>query len=104
MLYISEYSTASLMKLIISFNKPIHNLMNFSKFGYHGVERVNQDLKYGYLLGKKNCSLSELLSVLLFDFLPQKYQRYMSCSNLFRVLVYTQVLLGVFLYYSAKRR
>ena len=57
LLYMSEYSTASFIKLIISFNKPIHNLMHYSNFGCHG----NQMLKNGTksrTLGLKDSNFS----------------------------------------------
>ena len=39
----------------------------------NGVERQNEVLKYEYLAGYKNCSLSEMLSVVIENFLPDSY-------------------------------
>lgn len=41
-----------------------------------GTERANENLKYGFLVGYKNCNLSELLGVIINSFLPQRYLRY----------------------------
>ncbi|XP_013393643.1 uncharacterized protein LOC106161284 isoform X2 [Lingula anatina] len=45
----------------------------------NGVERMNEDLKHGYLDKRRQCSLSELLHVLMNQFLPAKYQRMSRC-------------------------
>ncbi|XP_039282521.1 uncharacterized protein LOC120348732 isoform X1 [Nilaparvata lugens] len=42
------------------------------------VERLNKEQKYSHLEGFKNCSLSELIDVLIFQFLPERYARYVS--------------------------
>ena len=39
----------------------------------NGVERQNEALKYEYLVGLKNCSLSEMLTVVVENFLPDSY-------------------------------
>jgi len=39
----------------------------------NGVERQNEALKYEYLIGFKNCSLSEMLTVVVENFLPNSY-------------------------------
>lgn len=41
----------------------------------NGVEAQNKALKYAYLDGYKNCSLSELLTVVVTVFLPEKYKQ-----------------------------
>ena len=46
----------------------------------NGTERLNEDLKYGELDGYKNCSLSELLSVLIDSFLPKRYNKYVELN------------------------
>ena len=46
----------------------------------NGTERLNEDLKYDELDGYKNCSLSELLSVLIHSFLPKHYQKYVEMN------------------------
>jgi len=40
------------------------------------VERQNKAFKYDYLEGHKHLTLSSMLSVLLEEFLPDKYLRY----------------------------
>ena len=42
----------------------------------NGVERQNEALKYEYLVGYRNCSLSEMLSVVIENFLPNSYLKY----------------------------
>ena len=42
----------------------------------NGTERINRDLKHDDLVGFKNCTLSELISVLIETFLPKLYERY----------------------------
>lgn len=40
----------------------------------NGLERQNEALKYEYLVaGYKNCSLSEMLAVVIDNFLPDSY-------------------------------
>ena len=39
----------------------------------NGVERQNEALKYEYLVGFKNCSLSEMLTLVVENFLPDSY-------------------------------
>ncbi|KAJ4945497.1 hypothetical protein JOQ06_023181 [Pogonophryne albipinna] len=41
----------------------------------NGVERQNETLKHSHLEGYKNCSLSEMLTVLVTDFLPRTYRK-----------------------------
>ena len=41
----------------------------------NGIERQNESLKYEYLNGYKNCSLSEFLTILMTHFLPDSYLR-----------------------------
>ncbi|KAK5906491.1 hypothetical protein CgunFtcFv8_002352, partial [Champsocephalus gunnari] len=45
-----------------------------------GVERQNETLKYSHLEGYKNCSLSEMLTVLVTDFLPRTYRKYIGLN------------------------
>ena len=42
----------------------------------NGTERLNRDLKHDDLIGFKNCTLSELISVLIETFLPKIFERY----------------------------
>ncbi|KAJ4931277.1 hypothetical protein JOQ06_025574 [Pogonophryne albipinna] len=46
----------------------------------NGVERQNETLKYSHLEGYKNCSLSEMLTVLVTDFLPRTYRKYIELN------------------------
>ena len=41
----------------------------------NGTERLNEDLKYDELVGYKNCALSELLQVLIENFIPKHYEK-----------------------------
>ncbi|XP_054277113.1 uncharacterized protein LOC129004480 [Macrosteles quadrilineatus] len=52
--------------------KPLEMFINSN----NGVERLNKELKYTYLEGYKGCSLSEIVSVLLSQFLPERYLTY----------------------------
>ncbi|KAI9543595.1 hypothetical protein NQZ68_008642 [Dissostichus eleginoides] len=49
----------------------------------NGVERQNETLKHTFLEGYKNCSLSELLTVVVSDFLPKAYQKYIELNVMF---------------------
>ncbi|KAJ4940925.1 hypothetical protein JOQ06_027215 [Pogonophryne albipinna] len=49
----------------------------------NGVERQNKTLKHTFLEGYKNCSLSELLTVVVSDFLPTAYQKYIELNVMF---------------------
>ncbi|XP_054272917.1 uncharacterized protein LOC128993182 [Macrosteles quadrilineatus] len=42
----------------------------------NGVERLNKELKYNYLTGLRSCTLSEMISVILKEFLPERYLAY----------------------------
>ncbi|XP_035205452.1 uncharacterized protein LOC118180475 [Stegodyphus dumicola] len=42
----------------------------------NGVERLNEELKYRYLQGYKNCMLSEIIKILVEKFLPERYRIY----------------------------
>ncbi|KAI8501875.1 hypothetical protein Bbelb_202870 [Branchiostoma belcheri] len=42
----------------------------------NGIERQNETLKYSHLQGFRNCSLSELLTRLVTDFLPRAHLKY----------------------------
>ena len=46
----------------------------------NGTERLNEDLKYDDLDGYKNCSLSELLTVIIESFIPKHYSKYVSLN------------------------
>ena len=39
----------------------------------NGTERLNEDLKYDELVKYKNCTLSELLQVLIENFIPKQF-------------------------------
>ncbi|KAK1901752.1 Ribosome-binding protein 1, partial [Dissostichus eleginoides] len=49
----------------------------------NGVERQNKTLKHTFLEGYKNCSLSELLTVVVSDFLSKAYQKYIELNVMF---------------------
>ena len=42
----------------------------------NGVERQNEELKYNFLASHRDKSLSGVLSVLITEFFPDKYARY----------------------------
>lgn len=42
----------------------------------NGVERLNEELKYRFLDGYRNCNLSEIIELLINKFLPQRYSVY----------------------------
>ena len=46
----------------------------------NGTERLNESLKYTELDGYKNCTLSELMGVLIDSFVPNLYERYVSLN------------------------
>ena len=46
----------------------------------NGTERLNEDLKYDELVGWKNCTLSELLTVFIESFLPKLYEKYVELN------------------------
>ena len=46
----------------------------------NGTERLNEDLKYDDLDGYKNCSLSELLTVIIESFIPKHYSKYVALN------------------------
>lgn len=54
----------------------------------NGLERQNEDFKYNHLANHRDKSLSGMLSVLITDFLPEKYSRYMEknvrCHRMYR--------------------
>ncbi|XP_054288108.1 uncharacterized protein LOC129003812 isoform X2 [Macrosteles quadrilineatus] len=54
------------------FFKPVEMFLNSN----NGVERINKELKYGFLEGFKGCSLSEMISVVLTKFLPERFLTY----------------------------
>ena len=46
----------------------------------NGTERLNEDLKYDELVGWKNCTLSELLTIVIESFLPKLYEKYVELN------------------------
>ncbi|KAL9978130.1 hypothetical protein ACROYT_G015617 [Oculina patagonica] len=46
----------------------------------NGIERQNESLKYEYLEGYKNCSLSEMLTVLITQFAPDSFRKYLELN------------------------
>ena len=46
----------------------------------NGTERLNEDLKYDELVGWKNCTLSELLTVVIESFLLNLYENYVELN------------------------
>ena len=42
----------------------------------NGTERLTENLKYDKLVGWKNCTLSELLTIVIESFLPKLYEKY----------------------------
>ena len=46
----------------------------------NGTERLNEDLKYNELDGYRNCSSSELLSVLIDSLIPKQYNKYVELT------------------------
>ena len=46
----------------------------------NGTERINGDLKHDELEGFKNCSLSELLEIIITKFLPKLYRKYVTLN------------------------
>ena len=42
----------------------------------NGTERLNEDLKYNELVEYKNCTLSDLLNVVIDRFIPKFYEEY----------------------------
>ena len=46
----------------------------------NGTERINGDIKHDDLVGFKNCSLSELLEIIIPRFLPKFYRKYVSLN------------------------
>ncbi|CAM4649087.1 unnamed protein product [Leuciscus chuanchicus] len=54
--------------------------LNVAVFTNKGVERQKEVLKHSYLKGHRNCSLSETLIVIMRDFLPKSYQKYIELN------------------------
>ena len=46
----------------------------------NGTEKINGDLKHDELVGFKNCSLSQLLEIIISRFLPKLYRKYVSLN------------------------
>ena len=47
---------------------------------HNGTERLNEDLKYDELVEYKNCTLSDLLSVVIYRFIPKLYEKYVELN------------------------
>ena len=47
---------------------------------YNGTERLNEDLKYDELVEYKNCTLSDLLNVVIDRFIPKLYEKYVELN------------------------
>ena len=47
---------------------------------HNGAERLNEDLKYDKLVGYKNCTLIELFQVLIGNFFPKHYEKYIELN------------------------
>ena len=41
----------------------------------NGTERLNEDLKYNELVEYKNCTLSDLLNVVIDRYIPKLYEK-----------------------------
>ena len=46
----------------------------------NGTERLNEDLKYDELVEYKNCTLSDLLNVVIDRFIPKLYEKYIELN------------------------
>ena len=46
----------------------------------NGTERLNEDLKYDELVEYKNCTLSDLLTVIVERFIPKLYEKYIELN------------------------
>ena len=46
----------------------------------NGTERLNEDLKYNELVEYKNCTLSDLLNVVIDRFIPKLYEKYIELN------------------------
>ena len=46
----------------------------------NGTERLNEDLKFDELVEYKNSTLSELLQVLIENFIPKHYEKYIELN------------------------
>ena len=46
----------------------------------NGTERLNEDLMYDELVGWKNCTLIELLTIVTESFLPKLYEKYVELN------------------------
>ena len=46
----------------------------------NGTETLNEDLKYDQLVGWKNCTLSELLTIVIEIFLPKLYEKHVELN------------------------
>ena len=46
----------------------------------NGTERLNEDLKYDELMEYKNCTLSDLLAVIVERFIPKLYEKYIELN------------------------
>ena len=46
----------------------------------NGTERLNEDLKYDELVEHKNCTLPDLLNVVIDRFIPKLYEKYIELN------------------------
>ena len=46
----------------------------------NGTERLNEDLKYDELVEYKNCTLSDLLNVVIDRYIPKLYEKYIKLN------------------------
>ncbi|CAC5393005.1 unnamed protein product [Mytilus coruscus] len=76
---IAEYQD-SLSKLQTWVQAYRHNRFNVSVNTNNGVERQNKTLKYEYLQQKKSSTLRHLLSVIVDNFLPDSYKKYLQLN------------------------
>ena len=50
----------------------------------NGTERLNEDLKHDELVEYKNCTLSDLLNVVIDRFIPKLYEKYIELNVRYR--------------------
>ena len=69
------FSTMSCLSLRRWVNVYKKESLKVAIYTNNGVERQNGTLKHTFLEGYKNCSLIELQTVVVSDFLPKAYQK-----------------------------
>ncbi|XP_035685999.1 uncharacterized protein LOC118422494 [Branchiostoma floridae] len=57
--------------------------LKISIYTNNGVERQNETLKYSHLEGRTRISLSEMITVVVTDFLPTSYRRYIQLNVMY---------------------